>query len=441
MKKLLACAILLAVQTPSFASDILIQDVDIFDGTSKQLQKNMDVIIEDNIIKQIGEDLTALPNMTIINGEGKTMTPGLIDNHWHSTLGLPLGQLLRAPNQYVDAIAVDELGDMLLRGVTTIRDAAGNSAGLKMAIDNKFIPGPRIYPSQALIGQYSGHIDFRNPNFLPKEWGGPVDPIEQMGIGILANGTDEVLAAARNNLYQGATQIKMAVTGGVSSTTDPLYVNEYTLEEIEAAVKVASDYGTYVMVHAHSSEGIQRAIKAGVKTIEHAAMADEETFAMIANRGLYTSIQVLVFKQLLDTIDKSDPRYPKAKQGWDNLDNIFDHIKKYNVKTGWGTDLLEGLDNREQQLQDLALREKWFTPAEILIQATGTNSEILQLTGKRNPYGKVGVIEEGAMADILLYSANPLDDINIVAQPKTYLSTIIKDGEIVKIEGEVVSYY
>ncbi|MFS1449690.1 hypothetical protein BCU14_026305, partial [Vibrio lentus] len=155
----------------------------------------------------------------------------------------------------------------------------------------------------------------------------------------------------------------------------------------------------------------------------------------------YTSIQVLVFKQLLDTIDKSDPRYPKAKQGWDNLDNIFDHIKKYNVKTGWGTDLLEGLDNREQQLQDLALREKWFTPAEILIQATGTNSEILQLTGKRNPYGKVGVIEEGAMADVLLYSANPLDDINIVAQPKTYLSTIIKDGEIVKIEGEVVSYY
>lgn len=431
-KKLLACAILMVVQTPSFAADILIKDVDIFDGTSASLMKGQDVIIEDNMIKQIGEDLVVTQEMTVIDGTGKTMTPGLIDNHWHSTLGLPLGQLLRSSNQYVDAVAVSELEDVLMRGVTTIRDAAGNSAGLKKAIDQNYILGPRIYPSQALIGQYSGHVDFRNPNFLPKEWGGPVDPIEQMGIGILANGVDEVLAAARNNLYQGATQIKMAVTGGVSSTTDPLYVNEYTVEEIEAAVKVASDYGTYVMVHAHSSEGIQRALKAGVKTIEHAAMADEETFKMIADQEAYTSIQLLVFKELLETLDKNDPRYPKAKQGWDNLDNVFKYVKKYNVKTGWGTDLLEGLDNRSRQLEDLTMRTQWFTPAEIMIQATGTNSEIMQLTGRRNPYGKVGVIEEGAMADILLYSANPLEDISIVAEPEKYLTTIIKDGEIIK---------
>ena len=143
-----------------------------------------------------------------------------------------------------------------MRGITTVRDAGGNTAGLKRATDEGYVKGPRIYPSQAVIAQYSGHVDFRNPNFLPKEWSGRADPIEEIGLGMLCNGEQQVLAAARNNLYQGATQIKLAVSGGVISFTDPLYVYEFTENEIEAGVKAASDYGTF-FVYAPSLNDVE----------------------------------------------------------------------------------------------------------------------------------------------------------------------------------------
>jgi len=240
------------------------------------------------------------------------------------------------------------------------------------------------------------------------------------------------LAAVRNNLYQGATQIKLAVSGGVSSYSDPLYANEFLPEEIEAAVAAAKDYGTYVMVHVHNAEAIKRALKAGVKTIEHAMLADEEAIKMIAKRKAYASIQALVAKQLLDVYKESDPRLAKAKAAWDNLDNVMGWAKKHKVKMGWGTDLLEGLDTRKQQLRDLSLRKKWFTSAELMIQATGNNGEIVALSGKRNPYGKLGVIEEGAMADVLIYSENPLEDVAIVEDHENNLKLIMKDGKVYK---------
>ncbi|MDC1105710.1 amidohydrolase family protein [Prolixibacteraceae bacterium] len=253
-----------------------------------------------------------------------------------------------------------------------------------------------------------------------------------MGVGLLVNGKDQMIQAVRNNLFQGASQIKLCVTGGVSSFSDPLYVMEFTEEEITAAVNVAADYGTYVMVHAHSAEGIKRAIKAGVKTIEHASLADEECFKLMAEKDVYVSIQFLIGKQGATAFDKSDPRYEKSVHADHNIINIIKYIKKYNVKVGWGTDLLEGIELRKQQLNDLSLRTEWFTPAEIMIQATGINKEILSLTGKRNPYGTVGVIEKGALADILIYDQNPLEDIEVVCQPEKHLQLIMKDGVIYK---------
>jgi len=182
----------------------------------------------------------------------------------------------------------------------------------------------------------------------------------------------------------------------------------------------------------HNAEAIKRALEAGVKSIEHAMLADEEAIKMIADKGAYASVQALVAKQLLSVYKETDPRLAKAQAAWDNVGNVMGWIKKYGVTLGWGTDLLEGLEGRKQQLDDLVLRKQWFSSAELMIQATGNNGEIVALSGKRNPYGKLGVIEEGAMADVLIYSKNPLEDIVVIADYGNNLKVIIKDGKVYK---------
>ena len=432
-----AIAMLVMAIAPVAAQDapqkILIKNVSIFNGTSETLITGQDVVLVGNKIdKIIPAGSGGAGYDRIIDGKGGYLTPGLIDNHWHCVLALDYGVVFSSPAQYLDAIAVWEAEQLLMRGVTTVRDAGGNTAGLKRATDEGYVTGPRIYPSQAVLTQYSGHTDFRNPNFLPKEWGGPISPVEQMGLGLLVNGRDQMLQAVRDNLYKGASQIKLAVSGGVSSYSDPLYANEFLPEEIEAAVAAAEDYGTYVMTHVHNAVAIKRALKAGVKSIEHAMLADEEAIRMIADMGAYASVQALVAKQLLSVYKESDPRLAKAQAAWDNVGNVFGWIKKHNVTMGWGTDLLEGLDTRKQQLDDLILRKEWFSSPELMIQATGNNGEIVALSGKRNPYGKLGVIEEGAMADVLIYSKNPLEDVAIIGDYENNLKLIVKDGKVYK---------
>jgi imidazolonepropionase-like amidohydrolase len=434
-----ACvAALLVMAAPVFAQDkaptrMLVTNVSIFNGTSQTLITGKDVVLVGNKIDKIipagsgGSDYTE-----VIDGKGGYLTPGLIDAHWHTMLALPYGVVFSSPTQYLDAVATHEAKLVLMRGVTTVRDAGGNTAGLKRATDEGYVTGPRIYPSQAVLTQYSGHSDFRNPNFLPKEWGGPISSVEQMGIGLLVNGRDQMLQAVRDNLYKGATQIKLAVSGGVSSYSDPLYALEFLPEEIEAAVMAAEDYGTYVMAHVHNSEGIKRALKAGVKSLEHASMADEEAIKMIADKGAYLTVQPLVVKQLLDIYKAPDPRLVKAQQAWDGTGKVMGWAKKYKVNMGWGTDLLESIDNRAKQLEDLIMRKQWFSSAELMVQATGNNGEIVALSGKRNPYGKLGVIEQGAMADVLIYSKNPLKDVAIIGDYENNLKVVIKDGKIYK---------
>jgi imidazolonepropionase-like amidohydrolase len=412
---------------------VLIKNVSIFNGTSEKLITGKDVVLAGNTIDKLipsgsgGEDYDQ-----VIDGKDGYLTPGLIDVHWHTMLNLEYAVVFSSPKQYITAVATMESEQVLMRGFTTIRDAAGDVAGLKQAIDEGHLTGPRIYPSQAGMTQYSGHIDFRNPNFLPKEWGGPISPVERIGLGLLVTGKDQMTAAVRHQLSLGATQIKLAVTGGVSSFKDPLYVNEFRPEEIEAAVDAAADFGTYVMVHAHSSEGIKRAIKAGVKSVEHARVSDESVFKMMAKYDVMFSMQGLNVKQLVASYPDSDPRKTKAKAAWENTPNIAKWAKKHGVKIAFGTDLLDGLENRKGQLDDLALRKTWFTSPEVMIQATGNAGDMVALCGKRNPYGKLGVIETGAMADVLIYSKNPLDDVAIVADPENNLKLIMKDGKVYK---------
>lgn len=414
-------------------NSVLITNVNIFNGSDGDLITGKDIVVKGSEIDAIidaGSDTSAY-NL-VVDGKGGYLSPGLVDVHYHAVLGLEPSLMASSPKSYVNAIAIGELEDVLRRGVTTVRDAGGDTAGIKKAIDQGWISGPRIYPSQAVIGQYSGHTDFRNPNFLAKEWGGPRDPFEQAGVALNSNGEQQVLAATRDNLYKGAAQIKIAVSGGVISFTDPLYVNELFEEEITMAVRAAEDYGTYVMAHAHSAEPIKRAIRAGVKSLDHNSQADEEAVKMMAENQVHMSVQVLTPSQIVEQYPADDVRHIKAQMALDHTGQVLEWVKQYGVHQAWGTDLLNDLEQRKLQLQDLTLRTKWFSSEELMIQATGNGGATVALTGKRNPYGSLGVIAEGAMADILIYNQNPLEDISIIEDFANNLTFIMKDGHVYK---------
>lgn len=434
-----ALAIMVLPTLTGFAAEvapqqILIKNVSIFNGTSGKLITGNDVVLNGNKIETIisaGSQEAGFD--TVIDGRGGYLTPGLIDSHMHATVGVDEKDFFYGDPAYIQLFSGKEMAEMLLRGVTTGRDATGNTFALKRAIDEGVINGPRLYPSGAGLSQYSGHGDFRyqNPNNLPKEWGGPLGPGQARGFVMLANGKDQMIAATRQQLFLGASQIKLYVAGGVSSYTDPLYVIEYTTEEIEAAVGAARDYGTYVMAHSHSPEGVIRAVKAGIISIEHGSLLNEEAAKLMAEKDavFVPSVQVLAQLKPLYT----DPiRKAKLEEAFEGTDKAMKAAKKYGLTIGWGTDLLFSYEGRKDQLKDLGLRKQWFTSAEIMIQATGNGGKIVGLCGKRNPYGKVGVIEKGAMADVLIYNKNPLEDVSIVEDYENNLKLIIKDGKIYK---------
>jgi len=410
----------------------LIKNVSIFNGTSETLITGKDVVLAGNKIYKFvpaGGEEKAYDK--IIDGKGGYLSPGLIDMHWHMAFFVFFEDLAAIPVQYASFLIARDAEAYLMRGFTTCRDAAGNVVGVQKAIDQGLIPGPRMYPSQAAIGIYSGHADFRNQNYPIKQWGGPLDPIEQIGAAYLCNTPDEVRIATRHNLYQGATQIKLLTSGSVSGVADPLYVSEFTQKEIEAAVEACEDFGTYVQVHCFNPRSIIRSLKAGVKSIEHGMLADEKAMQLLVEKGAYFTPTVEVAVSLLDSPDKL--MAGKAKQALDATDTAMKLAKKYQAKVLFGTDMIFSDEARAVQAKELTVRKKWFTDPEIMIQATGNGGEALwNLTGKRNPYGKVGVIEEGAMADIIVLSKNFMEDVSIIEDAENNLKLIMKDGKLYK---------
>ena len=299
-------------------------------------------------------------------------------------------------------MAGDEATDTLMRGFTTVRDVGGPVFGLKRAIDEGIVKGPRIYPSGAMITVTSGHGDFRQLTDLPRTIGGMLTRMEQIGGTMVADSPDEVRVRAREQLMQGASQVKLTAGGGVSSPFSPIDVTTFTEAELRAAVEAAENWGTYVAAHAFTPAAIQRAIAAGVKCIEHGFLMDEATAKLIAEKGVWLSLQPLP-EDLRLGFPVGSVQRAKADEVWPGIAKSYELAKKYKIKTAWGTDVLFSRALAQQQGAILASLVRWYTPAEALVMATSTNAELLALSGKRNPYpGKLGVVEQGALADLLL---------------------------------------
>ena len=418
---------------PAGAATTLFQDVRIFDGTGTALSAPSHVLVRGNLIERISTTpIPAEAGTIVIAGGGRTLMPGLTDMHWHAMM------VRSTPSQaifgtlgfnYLSAGA--EATATLMRGFTTIRDMGGPSFGLKQAIDAGVLPGPRIYPSGAVITVTSGHGDFRQQTELPRS-PGTLSRMEQIGGSMLADSPDEVRLRVREQLMQGASQIKLTAGGGVASPFSPLDVSTFTAEELRAAVEAAENWGTYVTVHAYTPAAIRRAIAAGVKCIEHGHLMDEASAKLIADNDIWLSTQAFP-DEMAEAFPPGSGERAKAYSVFAGTEKTFELAKKYKLKLAFGTDILFSAQLATRHGELLARFARWFTPAETLAMATGTNARLLELSGLRNPYpGKLGVIATNALADLLLVDGNPLENINLVADPHRNFVVIMKDGRIFK---------
>lgn len=422
----------------TLSSGVLFEDVRIFDGKTEGLSASSNVLVVGNSIEQISAEPIQPPidiTVTRVDGNGRTLMPGLIDAHVHMMMSnTSLGALMTMEPNYVTLRAGQGASETLMRGFTSVRDLGGPSFGLKRAIDEDVIPGPRIWPSGATISQTSGHGDFRSPNHdVPAGPSRGVHFTERLGFTSVADGRPEVLRATREQLMKGASQIKIMAGGGVASDYDPLDVTQYTQDEMRAAVEAAASWNTYVTVHAYTPQAIQQAIEAGVKCIDHAQLADEETARMSAKEGVWWSMQPFLDDEDAIAFPEGTANREKQLQMTAGTDTAYKLAKQYDIKLAWGTDTLFDPVLAKKQGKQLAKMERWFTPFEVLRMATSRNAELLAMSGPRSPYsGKLGVVEEGALADLLLVDGNPLEDLSLVSEPETNFVVIMKDGRVYK---------
>jgi imidazolonepropionase-like amidohydrolase len=412
----------------------LFTNVHVFDGVKDKRIENANVLIEGNLIKSISTDRIDAGGATVIDGGGSTLMPGLTDTHVHlAYTSIDQMSMITGHASYGYVRATVDAEGMLMRGVTSVRDMGGNVFGLKRAIDEGLIPGPRIYPAGALICQTAGHFDFRFGNENPVLYGGGLPDWQYQGHAYIADGVEQVLIAVRENLRKGASHIKLAAGGGYASPADPLLGNQYTFDEIKAAVDTAGDWGTYVTIHSYHPSAINRAIDAGIKDVRHGQLLDKATLKRMSKEGVFLSTQPFTVRIEPQLEEFSNAKLAQVCAG---TESVYKAIKELpELKVTYGTDMFF-LPQEEvaKQMQQMERLSPWFKPVEILRMATSTAGELFALSSEmRNPYqeGTLGTVAVGGYADILLVEGNPLEDLGAVTNVDN-LKIIMKDGVIYK---------
>lgn len=416
-------------------SQVLFNDVNIFNGTDGELI-GADVLVEGNLIKEIGQNLQA-GGATIVDGGGRTLMPGLMDAHVHLALVRRPSEILNQYDwMYVGALANEQAEEMLLRGFTTVRDIGGPTVGLHRAIEEGQIIGPRLFSSGPYITQTSGHGDFRNYNDLHPGIYGQYSLMEMQGWLIMADGPAEVTRAVREALRYGAKQIKMMAGGGVSSPYDPLHTIQGGPEEFSAAVRAAEQWGTYVAVHAYTDEAVRQAVEAGVKSIEHGPFLTQKTMKLMAKNDVFLAPTARISLTTPEVVglDPTSSTAEKLRQVNQGASNQLKWAKQYGVTLVFSTDQFGAPENFKIQSDEFLTLAEVFEPIEVLRMATSNVAALLELSGELHPYreGPLGVIQEGAYADLLLIDGNPLEDVTLLADYENNIDLIMKDGKIYK---------
>lgn len=424
---------------PAFAQEeealVLFTNVHVFDGTNERRIENASVLIRGNLIATVSTEAINAEGAQVIDGGGRTLMPGIIEGHGHIGLPVPLDKITEQVDwQYLGIGAAVNARIYLMNGWTTVRDVGGPAFGIKKAVDEGLVPGPRIYPSGRFVSQTSGHGDARAGHASPHPNDLPVEPWANREFFALADGVPEVLRATREELRKGAVHIKMMAGGGISSQYDPIHTSQYLPDEMKAAVDAAADWGTYVMVHAYTDASVRRAIEAGAKVIEHGQLMTDKTARLAAKNDVWLSTQIAFLgepptpEQVAIFGEAVAAKFNQVREG---VETSIKFAKKYDIKIAFGTDLwgprLPEINN------EFEYRSRYFSNFEVLQQATSLNGELLRLTGPLNPYpeGPIGVIEEGAYADIILVEGNPLDNVKILVDAEN-IDLVMKDGVVYK---------
>lgn len=448
--KFIRCTIVIIslVSMNVIANTVLFKNVNVFDGVTNKLIQNCNVLVENNLIKNVCS--TNKKADLVIDGKGRTLMPGLIDNHTHLNVVVPGGlkEWEAASWERIGALAASTANEMLMEGFTTIRDMGGMATGLKKTIDEGLIDGPRIYASGAYISQTAGHGDL---TLGSQQLNPQLSNLVKLGITDIADGEDAVRAAARRNLARGASQIKIMVGGGISSEKGPLFAPQFTDKEIRAAVEEAATRETYVATHVYQDKHIERVLNLGVMSIEHGQFISEKTAKLLKKKGAFiapftTGFSEEVFKHPVYG-KEGTPQNIKGREFQRDSTNFAKVMKKVKPNVVFSSDVvfLTGENGRRQR--DF---EKWTFNETLgnfvaLKGMTSVSGQLAALTGRNNPYpNKLGVIEKGAYADIIIVDGNPLEDITAIgASPKYFdspartkgnkkINFIMKDGKIYK---------
>jgi len=430
---------------------ILFKNINVWNGTDDRLVQS-DVLIEDNLIKQVKSNIKAPNGCTVIDGNGGTLMPGLIEGHGHFYMnGSSLPDIEN--NLSYDEIAVRGAArakSALMSGFTTWRDAGGMGAGLKKTIDAGIVEGPRIYPSGAFIGPTGSHADFRNFTTPNETVYGANSSGGRNGMTFTADGIAMIKTGARQNFMQGATQIKIMSSGGVASSFDPWQLDAYSPEEIRTAVEVADAYGSYVMSHAYSKKSMMRCLENGVMTLEHGFMFDADIAKLMKEKGAYITTNMTAFSPYLFEIEAISSNPASARKAATAQKAFVDFVKNVNELQpdfGFNCDCVGDVPTCEKQSDhSIYLSGKLLGNLFTLKSLTSVNGKIVKLSGETlDPYfqGKLGVIEEGAYADLLIVDGNPLKDLSLIGANEKWfdaaprkeikpMKLIMKDGVIYK---------
>ena len=454
LNHLLAVTALAASLSPCIAQEeekptkVLITNVSVWDGRANEVVP-ADILIADNLVESIGKDLAA-EGAIKIDGKGGTVIPGLIDMHAHHAIH---EGMLEGRNSYdqmaIGAISGDRLRDYLDQGFTTTRDAGGNVSSLAKAVRLDRIPGPRIYSSGGFISQTGGHAD----TGMITDLLGDRDLLARSGFGHIVDGVAAVKQAVRHNLRAGATQIKVMAGGGVASEFDPIHMTQFTFEEMKAAVDVAADYGTYVLVHAYHDRAVNRAIDAGVRCIEHNFLVSEETIKRMKKEGVALSIQSVMSLEAFhpDNVAKisffSADQKAKAVKVNSGASQMLKWALKHDLIMVTGGDMFDNANVNRQIENIMYLKTVGFSNVQALKTATSTAGQVLGWCGGMNPHKDaypdlteqqkaekgigLGVVEEGSYADLLVIDGNPLEKLEIL-RDRDNLQLIMQDGKIWK---------
>ncbi|ALM86821.1 hydrolase [Bordetella sp. N] len=411
---------------------VIFSNLKLYDGKAAQLRDGMFLVVEGTTIAQVGEGQPPTRERArVIDCGGRVVMPGLIDMHWHALLAaLPIQTILQAEMAFVHIAAATEARNTLLRGFTTIRDAGGPSFALKQAIDGGLVAGPRIYPSGAMITTTGGHGDFRQLFDLPRT-SSRVSQTEQDGGSAIADSEDEVRLRVREQFLQGASQVKLVGCGGVSSPRSPLDMLTFTEPQLRAGVETARDWGSYVLLHAYTPGAIQRGLAAGVQCVEHGHLMDDASAAKMASSGTWLSTQPFMDEN--DVGPLTGPGRLRFLEVAAGTAKTYELAAKHGIKTAFGTDLIFSATLAQRQGLMLTHLRHWYSNVEVLRMATSGNAQLLALAGQRNPYpAQLGVLAQGAYADLLVVDGNPLDDLMVLAEPEKNLRLIMKDGQVHK---------